>query len=326
MSLRKNLVIVSCFVVAVFGVLQVQANAALVASWGLDETPALYLVSTSVAGPHGTGTGTVCTDSSGNGNNLMYGSASTPGTQAFTSVTLSGVGVPSVLQGDTALTNNGNGIALSWLNHASGIGATGQGLVYPGGATGSTGSTIEFWFNPATTLSSGAAQYIYTEDRESDFTPVVGVYILNPGSGYSLTLSTNCRAAGGFLGNVNVPHQLSTNTWYFGALEEVAGGGYTAYLYDYGTSTLYNSLTVSGLGSIYAAPIDAELFTTSCNYGGDPSKFQGTMDNVRIYNSPLGTQQLIADATGTVTPEPGTLALLAAGLAGLLCYAWRKRR
>jgi hypothetical protein len=25
-------------------------------------------------------------------------------------------------------------------------------------------------------------------------------------------------------------------------------------------------------------------------------------------------------------PEPGTLALLAAGLAGLLCYAWRKRR
>ena len=28
----------------------------------------------------------------------------------------------------------------------------------------------------------------------------------------------------------------------------------------------------------------------------------------------------------TVVPEPGTLALLAAGLLGLLCYAWRKRR
>ncbi len=25
-------------------------------------------------------------------------------------------------------------------------------------------------------------------------------------------------------------------------------------------------------------------------------------------------------------PEPGTLALLAAGLIGLLCYAWRKRK
>ena len=30
--------------------------------------------------------------------------------------------------------------------------------------------------------------------------------------------------------------------------------------------------------------------------------------------------------TTTATPEPSTLALLAAGLAGLLCYAWRKRK
>ena len=29
---------------------------------------------------------------------------------------------------------------------------------------------------------------------------------------------------------------------------------------------------------------------------------------------------------GTPVPEPGTLALLAAGLAGLLAYAWRKRK
>ena len=34
--------------------------------------------------------------------------------------------------------------------------------------------------------------------------------------------------------------------------------------------------------------------------------------------------QAIQTAAGV--PEPSTLVLLAAGLAGLLCYAWRKRR
>jgi len=39
-------------------------------------------------------------------------------------------------------------------------------------------------------------------------------------------------------------------------------------------------------------------------------------------------QPLVDDVTASYTPipEPSTLVLLAAGLVGLLCYAWRKRR
>jgi hypothetical protein len=38
-------------------------------------------------------------------------------------------------------------------------------------------------------------------------------------------------------------------------------------------------------------------------------------DNVRLDGAALGA-----------VPEPGTLAILASGLLGLLCYAWRKRK
>lgn len=48
----------------------------------------------------------------------------------------------------------------------------------------------------------------------------------------------------------------------------------------------------------------------------------------RLSNPANSTHELskLDNLTITYVPEPGTLALLAAGLVGLLAYAWRKRQ
>ena len=82
------------------------------------------------------------------------------------------------------------------------------------------------------------------------------------------------------------------------------------------TTGLMSNVSLSGSTADYSAFNSTAWFTDAkttyvgvgaSSTSGNPS---GGFDNLRI----------------TMIPEPGTLALLATGLLGLLCYAWRKRK
>jgi hypothetical protein len=109
----------------------------------------------------------------------------------------------------------------------------------------------------------------------------------------------------------------SDNTWY----------RITAYL-DSGTKTV--TLTAINLTTNLAVETKAtggNLTLANALSNGVPSAYTGTGVRMDIGTYSLGTYRVIDNIGGVnPIPEPSTLALLAAGLTGLLCYAWRKRK
>jgi hypothetical protein len=159
---------------------------------------------------------------------------------------------------------------------------------------------------------------------------------------------------GTIFGNgVNLQVGGGTPFWWgfnnlFGAAPGSGGGGDTTIYFDSAQGQLGSQYYGSGATSIYAAVFDAGYFTFPTNGKNFTVMVPATLGLVAVlgcnsscqtynlisvpghlvlsfdYNAPnglyYGTQGYF---TTTIVPEPGTLALLAAGIGGI---AWRRRR
>jgi hypothetical protein len=109
------------------------------------------------------------------------------------------------------------------------------------------------------------------------------------------------------------------NLDYYLHKTSTSGNGITYALYETGGSTPLASGTITG-----TSPVNGSLTNISVASGAmlyfqvGPNYKGGSTDNYYDEN--------ICNLTVTSTPEPSAMMLLASGLVGLLCYAWRKRR
>jgi hypothetical protein len=153
-----------------------------------------------------------------------------------------------------------------------------------------------------------------------------GVWFLS-NSTKSWSKGTLTYNGGGGAGGLNL--NLTSGTQFsFDALFDHVGASKNSVL----SLTLNDGLQAATVSKVWTSvdpiPPAPQTFSFAAFLSGNPSLNLSSIDSISVYleTDRAGDYEIHVLSTDAVVPEPGTIALLATGLIGLLAYAWRRRR
>jgi hypothetical protein len=202
------------------------------------------------------------------------------------------------------------GVAETGLTYASG----GQSLVTSGGAATLTVAGQGAYRTPTSALNSGSVYISFLADRTAANSSYLGLSLFSGSTEKVFIGAGNSETVWG-------AQIKATETQCNSTVATSATPTLLVTKLDYGP-TGAGTLSLYVNPSLTAEPGAASASGSFSSLSWDRIRIQadgfGGIDEIRIGTS-------YADVTSSV-PEPGTLALLATGLFGLLAYAWRKRK